>query len=60
MVHRDDERLAAAWIPESFADAVHAVAKAAGVSKSEVIRRGITRELIGVSEPPKKEEAEGG
>ena len=60
MAHRDDERLAAAWIPESFADAVHAVAKAAGVSKSEVIRRGIAAQLLSVAEAPSEEPHDGG
>ncbi len=56
MAHKPEDKLVAAWVPGPFKDAVQATAKAAGTSESEVLRRGLTRELIDVSESPEEDE----
>jgi hypothetical protein len=60
VAHRPNEKLVAAWTPAEFHQAVRAAAKAAGVSQSEIVRRGIARELIGVAEEPPEEGKAGG
>jgi len=59
VAHRTDEKLVSAWTPEGFHASLAAVAEAAGVSQSDIIRAGIAKQLIGVAEPPEHEEGEG-
>jgi len=41
VARRAGERLIAAWVPEGFHQAVTGLAEAAGLSKSEVLRRSL-------------------
>ena len=61
MAHGPKEQLVAAWVPSEFKEAVRSVAKAADTSESEILRRGLAHELIGVAEaPPEDEETSNG
>lgn len=49
-MRRPGERLIAAWVPSAFDAAVTALAREAGLSKSEVVRQTLTRACLRTAE----------
>lgn len=49
-MRRPGERLIAAWVPPAFDEAVSALAREAGLSKSELVRQSLTQTCLRTAE----------
>jgi hypothetical protein len=50
VARREGERLLEAWTPPEFVAAFDAIAKAAGITRSELIRRSLARTALRLGE----------
>ncbi len=52
MAAKEGERLIAAWCPPEFVESVDAVASAAGVSRSTLLRQAVVDQMLSLAVTP--------